>query len=142
MEVPPEADLAGAALDQAANDLACIMQSLELAAWAPIVSWAEESGLSLEHVRLLLALDSQPLAAATALDLAEVTGLSLDAIYRLLPCLCAGGYVCEDFDVYSLTESGDLALDAIDGARRAGIRTCMSGLDSAQRLLLEFFLRA
>ena len=142
MKVRLEADLASDALEEAADDLTRLMQTIELAAWAPIVAWAEESNLSLEHVRLLVALDSQPLAAATALDLAEVSGLSLDAIYRLLPALCGTGYVCEDFAIYTLTESGDLALDAIDGARRAGIRACISGLEPAQRLLLEFFLRS
>jgi DNA-binding MarR family transcriptional regulator len=141
MSIRSEAELASEALDQAANDLAMLLQSVELAAWAPVVAWTEEANLSLEDVRVLVALDAQPFAAATALDIADATGLSLDTVYRLVPSLRISGYLSEEYDLYTLTEMGDLALEAIEGARRAGIRAYMRGLAPAERLLLEFFAR-
>jgi DNA-binding MarR family transcriptional regulator len=127
--------------ERLAGELTRLLGNIELAAWAPVVAWAEESGLSLEDVRILLALDSQPLASAPALVIADVSGLSLDTVYRRLPALVAAGYITHDGNMYDLTDDGDLALEAIEAARRAGLRAYLREMDPEQQLLLEFFLR-
>lgn len=103
---------------------------------ARVVAWAEESGLSLEDVPVLLALAAHDGATAGAVDVAELSELSLDAAYRGLHRLCAAGFSREEHRRYALMETGERAVAAVDDSRRAGIRAYLLELPDDERLLL------
>lgn len=129
-------------LDGLIDEVTRLLRGIELVGSSRVVAWAEESGLSLEDVSVLLALAAHDGAAAGAVEIAELSGLSLDAAYRGLHRLCAGGFSREEHRRYALMETGERSVAAVDDARRAGVRAYLLDLPDDERLLLESSLRS
>jgi hypothetical protein len=83
------------------------LRRLDLLGWQRISAWAEESELSFEDLRLLLALalkiDDGPAAIS---ELAELAGFPLDVAYPAIHRLRGRGYLREEHRRYLLTEQG------------------------------------
>jgi DNA-binding MarR family transcriptional regulator len=111
---------------------------IDLVAWQGIAAWAEESELSFEDLRLLLALalklDEGP---ATVTDLAELAGFSLEVAYPTIHRLRGRGYLREEQRRYSLSPEGQELAAALDAAHREGIEAYVAQLDPDERPRLE-----
>ena len=74
--------------------LATRLRLIDLVAWQRIATWAEQSELSFEDLRLLLALalknDDGPAAVS---ELADLAGFSLDVAYPATHSLRRRGYI-------------------------------------------------
>src|SRR5919109_673114 len=103
--------------------LATRLRLIDLVAWQRIAKWAEESELSFEDLRLLLALayklDDGP---APISELAELAGFPLDVAYPTTHRLRGRGYVREEQRRYSLTPQGQEIVAKLDAAHREGIQ--------------------
>jgi hypothetical protein len=134
LDAEPETPL----LDGFTDELARVLDGIELATWARIAAWAEESELALEDVRVLLVLAAHDRAFATAIEVAQLSGLSVDAVEASLRRLTARGLgEAGDVGRYALTEDGELAVAAVEGARRVGIRAYLRTVPRDERRLLE-----
>ena len=124
--------------DQLVDALATRLRRMDLISWQRIVAWAQESGLSLEDLRLLLALavkvDEGP---APISELAELAGLPLDVAYPATHRLRGRGYVSEEGRRYALSQEGQELVGTLDAAHRQGIHTYIDQLDPAERRRLE-----
>ncbi len=93
--------------DPLVEALATRLRLMDLVGWQRIATWAEQSGLSFEDLRLLLALalkmDDGPAAIS---ELADLAGFSLDVAYPAIHRLRGRGYLREDRRRYSLSEQG------------------------------------
>jgi DNA-binding MarR family transcriptional regulator len=123
--------------------LATRMRLMDLIAWQRIATWAEESDLSFEDLRLLLALalkmEDGPAAVS---ELSELAGFSLDAAYPAIHSLRGRGYVREDRRQYSLSEQGQELVARLDAAHREGIQAYVDTLDRDEReRLREAFVK-
>jgi DNA-binding MarR family transcriptional regulator len=118
--------------------LATRLRVIDLVAWQGIAAWAEESELSFEDLRLLLALalklDEGP---ATVSDLAELAGFSLEVAYPTIHRLRGRGYLREEQRRYSLSPEGQELAAALDAAHREGIEAYVAQLDPDERPRLE-----
>jgi DNA-binding MarR family transcriptional regulator len=118
--------------------LATRLRVLDLVAWQRIATWAEESELSFEDLRLLLALalklDDGP---ATVSDLAELAGFSLDVAYPATHSLRRRGYLHEERRQYSLSEQGQELVARLDAAHREGIQAYVDTLEPEERQRLR-----
>ena len=118
--------------------LATRLRRMDLVGWKRIAAWAEESGLSFEDLRLLLALavkmDDGPAAVS---ELAELAGFPLDIAYPATHRLRGRGYLREEGRHYSLSEEGREVVDMLDAAHRDGIRAYVDQLDPNDRQQLE-----
>jgi DNA-binding MarR family transcriptional regulator len=118
--------------------LATRLRVLDLVGWQRIATWAEQSELSFEDLRLLLALalkaDDGP---APISELAEVAGFSLDVAYPATHRLRGRGYVEEDGRRYSLTQQGQELVAMLDAAHREGIEAYVNQLDRDDRERLD-----
>jgi DNA-binding MarR family transcriptional regulator len=118
--------------------LATRLRVIDLVAWQGIAAWAEESELSFEDLRLLLALalklDDGP---ATVSDLAELAGFSLEVAYPTIHRLRGRGYLREEQRRYSLSPEGQELAAALDAAHREGIEAYVAQLDPDERPRLE-----
>ena len=118
--------------------IATRLRRLDLVGWQGIAAWAEESGMSFEDLRLLLALavkmDDGPAAIS---ELAELAGFPLDVAYPATHRLRGRGYVREEGRHYSLSEQGQELFAGLDAAHREGIRAYVDQLDSEERQQLE-----
>jgi DNA-binding MarR family transcriptional regulator len=107
---------------------------MDLVGWQRIATWAEQSDLSFEDLRLLLALalkaDDGP---ATIGELADLAGFSLDLAYPATHSLRGRGYLQEDRRRYSLSEEGRRLLATLDAAHREGIHAYVETLDPEER---------
>jgi DNA-binding IclR family transcriptional regulator len=114
------------------------LRLMDLVGWKRIATWAEESGLSFEDLRLLLALafkmDSDP---ASVTELADLAGLPLDVAYAATHRLRGRGYLREERRRYALNEHGQEAVAMMDAAHREGIHAYVDQLDEDQRQLLS-----
>ena len=121
--------------------LATRLRLMDLIGWQRIATWAEQSELSFEDLRLLLALalksDDGP---ATVSELGELSGFSLDAAYPAIHGLRRRGYLHEERRQYSLSEEGKELVARLDAAHREGIQAYVDTLDSdeLQRLHKAF----
>jgi DNA-binding MarR family transcriptional regulator len=109
------------------------LREVELVVGARIVaSWAEGAELSLEEARLLLvtATMSRP---ASAGDLAELAGTSIEDAYPALGRLIERGEIREHERCYLLTEAGRQSIASLDAARRNGIVDYLSDLSPDDR---------
>jgi hypothetical protein len=83
------------------------LRRLDLLGWERISAWAEESELSFEDLRLLVALalkiDDGPAAIS---ELAELAGFPLDVAYPAIHGLRGRGDLREEHRRYLLTEQG------------------------------------
>ena len=118
--------------------LATRLRQLDLVAWQQIATWAEESELSFEDLRLLLALalkiDDSPAAAS---ELADLAGFSLEVAYPAIHGLRRRGYVSEEQRHYSLSQQGRDLVAKLDAAHREGIEAYVDQLDPDERRRLS-----
>jgi DNA-binding MarR family transcriptional regulator len=107
---------------------------MDLLSWQRISAWAEESELSFEDLRLLLALalkiDDGPAAIS---ELAELAGFPLDVAYPAIHRLHGRGYLREEHRHYVLTEQGQELVAMLDAAQREGIQAYVDQLDPDER---------
>jgi DNA-binding MarR family transcriptional regulator len=124
--------------DPLVEAIAARLRRLDLVGWQGIAAWAEESGMSFEDLRLLLALavkeDDGPAAIS---ELAELAGFPLDVAYPATHRLRGRGYVREEGRHYSLSEQGQELFAGLDAAHRQGIRAYVDQLDAEERQQLE-----
>jgi DNA-binding MarR family transcriptional regulator len=124
--------------------LATRLRLIDLVAWQRIATWAEQSELSFEDLRLLLALalkiDDGP---ATVSELAGLAGFSLDVAYPAIHSLRGRGYLREERRQYSLSRQGQELVAMLDAAHREGIQAYVDTLDREERgRLLNAFAKA
>lgn len=114
------------------------LRVLDLVGWQRIAAWAEESGLSFEDLRLLLAgglkVDDGP---APVSELAELAGFPLDVAFPAAHSLRRRGYLVEEGRQYSLSEKGKELVAGMDAAHREGIQAYVEKLDPDERQRLE-----
>jgi hypothetical protein len=114
------------------------LRVLDLVAWQQISAWAEESELSFEDLRLLLALavkiDDGPVVIS---ELAELAGFPLDIAYPTVHRLRGRGFLLEEQRHYSLSPQGQELVSRLDAAHREGIQAYVDQLDPDERPQLE-----
>ena len=117
--------------------LATRLRLIDIVAWQRIAAWAEESELSFEDLRLLLALaikmDDGPAAVS---ELADLAGFPLDVAYPAIHRLRGRGYLREEGRRYSLSLEGRELVATLDKAHRKGIHVYVDQLDDEERQLL------
>jgi DNA-binding MarR family transcriptional regulator len=120
--------------DPLVEALATRLRLIDLVGWQRIATWAEQSELSFEDLRLLLALalksDDGP---ATVSELADLAGLSLDIAYPATHSLRGRGYLREERRHYSLSRRGQELVAMLDAAHREGIQAYVDTLDRDER---------
>jgi DNA-binding MarR family transcriptional regulator len=123
--------------DRLVQEFEARLRHVELVVGARIMaSWAEASELTLEEARLLLVLETGD-GASSAGELAQVSGISIEAVYPALHRLVDRGDIREDHRRYSVTEAGERSLASLEAARRAGIQAYLSDLSAGERRELE-----
>jgi DNA-binding MarR family transcriptional regulator len=130
--------------DALVDALATRLRRMDLIGWQRVATWAEQSELSFEDLRLLLALalkiDDGPAAVS---ELADLAGFSLDVAYPATHGLRRGGYLREERRRYTLSEQGRELVARLDAARRDGIQAYVDTLDREERgRLLNAFANA
>jgi DNA-binding MarR family transcriptional regulator len=124
--------------DPLVEALATRLRLIDLIGWQRIATWAEQSELSFEDLRLLLALalktDDGP-AAVT--ELADLAGFSLDVAYPAIHSLRGRGYLREERRHYSLSQRGLELVATLDAAHREGIQAYVNQLDRDERQRLS-----
>jgi DNA-binding MarR family transcriptional regulator len=124
--------------DPLVEALARRLRMMDLLGWQRIATWAEESELSFEDLRLLLALafkmDDGP---ASVHELADLAGFPLDVAYPATHRLVGRGYLREERRRYSLNEQGRDLVASLDAAHREGIQAYVDQLDPDERQLLR-----
>jgi len=120
--------------DPLVEALATRLRLIDLVAWQRIAMWAEQSELSFEDLRLLLALamktDDGPAAVS---ELADLAGFSLDVAYPAIHRLRGRGYLEEERRRYSLSQQGQELVAMLDAAHRAGIQAYVDQLSPDDR---------
>jgi DNA-binding MarR family transcriptional regulator len=120
--------------DPLVEALATRLRLLDLVGWQRIAAWAEESELSFEDLRLLLALalkkDDGPAAVS---ELGELAGFSLDVAYPAAHSLRRRGYLREERREYALSQQGQELIARLDAAHREGIQAYVDQLDRDER---------
>jgi DNA-binding MarR family transcriptional regulator len=118
--------------------LATRLRRLDLIGWQGIAAWAEESELSFEDLRLLLALAvKMDDGSASISDLAELAGFSLDVAYPAIHRLRGRGYLSEERRQYALSEQGQDLVARLDAVHREGIQAYVDQLDPDDRRQLD-----
>ena len=127
--------------DPLVEALATRLRLMDLLGWQRIATLAEQSELSFEDLRLLLALalkmDDGPAAVS---ELADLAGFSLDVAYPATHRLRGRGYLREERRQYSLSQEGRELVAKLDAAHREGIQAYVDTLDAdeSQRLRRAF----
>jgi hypothetical protein len=118
--------------------LATRLRRMDLVGWKRIAAWAEESGMSFEDLRLLLAVavksDDGP---APISELADLAGLPLDVAYPATHRLRGRGYLSEEGRLYVLSAEGQEVVAKLDAAHREGIQAYVDQLNPDERGQLE-----
>jgi DNA-binding MarR family transcriptional regulator len=118
--------------------LAARLRVLDLIGWRRIATWAEQSELSFEDLRLVLAVavkaDEGPVVIS---ELAELAGFSLEVAYPATHRLQRRGYLSEEHRRFVLTEQGQELVARLDAAHREGIQAYVDQLEPDERELLE-----
>jgi DNA-binding MarR family transcriptional regulator len=124
--------------DSLVEAMATRLRVMDLVGWQRIAAWAEQSELSFEDLRLLLALavkmDDGPAAIS---ELADLAGFSLDVAYPATHRLRGRGYLVEERRQYSLSPQGQELVATLDAAHRAGIQAYVDQLDPDERRQVE-----
>ena len=114
------------------------LRRLDLVGWQRIAAWAEESELSFEDLRLLLALavkaDDGP---ASISEVADLAGFSLDVAYPAIHRLRGRGYLNEERREYSLSQEGQELVTRLDAAHREGIQAYVDQLSADEKRRLD-----
>jgi Mn-dependent DtxR family transcriptional regulator len=120
--------------DPLVEALATRLRRMDLFGWQRIARWAEQSELSFEDLRLLLALavkiDDGP---ASISELAELAGFSPEVAYPATHRLRGRGYLSEEGRQYSLSQQGRELVASLDAAHREGIQAYVDMLDPDER---------
>jgi Mn-dependent DtxR family transcriptional regulator len=120
--------------DPLVEALATRLRRMDLFGWQQIARWAEQSELSFEDLRLLLALavkiDDGP---ASISELAELAGFSPEVAYPATHRLRGRGYLSEEGRQYSLSQQGRELVASLDAAHREGIQAYVDQLDPDER---------
>jgi DNA-binding MarR family transcriptional regulator len=120
--------------DPLVEALATQLRLIDLIGWQRIAAWAEQSELSFEDLRLLLALavkmDDGP---ATVSELGDLAGFPLDVAYPATHRLRHRGYLREERRRYALTQQGRELVAMLDTAHREGIQAYVDKLDPEER---------
>ena len=124
--------------------LATRLRLIDLVGWQRIATWAEQSELSFEDLRLLLAfafkIDDGP---ALVSEVADLAGFPLDVAYPAVSRLRGRGYLREERRRFSLTQQGEELVAELDAARREGIQAYVDTLDPEERgTLRSVFVKA
>jgi DNA-binding MarR family transcriptional regulator len=107
---------------------------MDLVGWQRIATWAEESELSFEDLRLLLALAlKMDHGSAAVSELADLAGFSLDVAYPATHRLRGRGYLREERRQYSLSQQGQELVAKLDAAHREGIQAYVDQLSPDDR---------
>jgi DNA-binding MarR family transcriptional regulator len=118
--------------------LAARLRRMDLVGWQRVATWAEESELSFEDLRMLLAfavkIDDGPTAVS---ELADLAGFSVDVAYPATHRLLRRGYLSEEGRQFSLSRQGRELVAKLDAAHREGIGAYVDQLDPDQRRQLE-----
>jgi DNA-binding MarR family transcriptional regulator len=118
--------------------LASRLRVMDLVGWQGIAAWAEESGMSFDDLRLLLALAVKMEDGPAAIsELAELAGLPPEAAYPTTHRLRGRGYLLEEARRYSLSEQGQEIVGKLDAAHRKGIRAYVDQMSPEERRQLE-----
>jgi DNA-binding MarR family transcriptional regulator len=116
--------------DPLVEALATRLRVADVVAWQRVATWAEESELSFEDLRLLLALafkmDDGP---ASVSELADLAGFPLDIAYPATHRLRGRGYLHEERRRYSLSDQGHELVALLNTAHREGIQAYVDQLD-------------
>jgi DNA-binding MarR family transcriptional regulator len=124
--------------DPLVEALATRLRLIDLIAWQRIATWAEQSELSFEDLRLLLALalkmDDGPV---TVSELGDLAGFPLDVAYPATHGLRRRGYLREERRQYVLTQQGRELVAGLDAAHREGIQAYVDQLDREERQRLR-----
>ena len=124
--------------DPLVEALATRLRLIELVSWQRIATWAEESELSFEDLRLLLALTVKKDDGSAAIsELADLAGFSLDVAYPAIHSLRRRGYLREERRQYSLSQPGLELIAMLDAAHREGIQAYVDQLDGDERQRLS-----
>jgi DNA-binding MarR family transcriptional regulator len=123
--------------DPLVEALATRLRVMDLVGWQRIATWAEQSELSFEDLRLLLALAVMDDGPATVSQLADLAGLSLDVAYPATHRLRGRGYLREERRQYSLSQEGRELAAKLDAAHREGIQAYVDQLHADERGQLE-----
>jgi DNA-binding MarR family transcriptional regulator len=114
--------------------LATRLRLMDLVGWQRIATWAEESELSFEDLRLLLALAlKMDHGSAAVSELADLAGFSLDVAYPATHRLRGRGYLREERRQYSLSQQGQELVAKLDAAHREGIQAYVDQLSPDDR---------
>jgi hypothetical protein len=118
--------------------LATRLRVLDLVGWQRIAAWAEESGLSFEDLRLLLAcalkVNDGPVVVS---ELADLAGFPLEVAYPAIHRLRGRGYLHEEGRHYTLSREGKELVAMLDAAHREGIQAYVQQLDPDERRQLD-----
>ena len=124
--------------DPLVEALANRLRVIDLVGWQRIATWAEQSELSFEDLRLLLALalkmDDGPAAVS---ELAALAGFSLDVAYPVTHRLRGRGYVREEHRQFALSQQGQELVARLDAVHREGIQAYVDQLDREERQRLS-----
>jgi DNA-binding MarR family transcriptional regulator len=124
--------------DPLVEALATQLRLIDLVGWQRVATWAEQSELSFEDLRLLLALavkmDDGPAAVG---ELADLAGFSLDVAYPATHRLRGRGFLCEERRQYSLSQQGKELVAMLDAAHREGIQAYVNQLNPDERRQIE-----
>jgi DNA-binding MarR family transcriptional regulator len=124
--------------DPLVEELTTRLRVIDVVAWQRIATWAKQSELSFEDLRLLLALalkvDDGPAAVG---ELAGLAGFPLDVAYPAIHRLRGRGYLREERRRYSLSGQGRELVAMLDRAHREGIQAYVDGLDPDERQRLS-----
>jgi DNA-binding MarR family transcriptional regulator len=120
------------------------LRPIYLIGWQQIAMRAEQSELSFEDLRLLLALalkeDDGPAAVS---ELAGRAGFSLEVAYPAIHGLRRRGYLHEERRHYSLSQQGRELVATLEAAHRESIQEYVDQLDRGDReRLLDAFAKA
>jgi DNA-binding MarR family transcriptional regulator len=124
--------------DPLVDALATRLRRMDLVGWQRISTMAEQSELSFEDLRLLLAfalkMDDGPAAVS---EIADLAGFSLDVATPAIHRLRGRGYLREERRQYSLSQEGQDLVASLDAAHREGIQAYVDKLDDDERQQLR-----
>ena len=120
--------------DPLVEALATRLRLMDLVGWQRIATWAEQSELSFEDLRLLLALALKMEDGSAAIsELADLAGFSLNVAYPVIHRLRGRGYLREEQRQYSLSQQGQELVAKLDAAHREGIQAYVDQLSPDDR---------